>query len=95
MTLGVDHRKRAAELVEKIDKVSRQRELSETESRVLEWAIGLADGTHRNMRMPHGGAIAMARMGIKRDLTIYANKKTVGLKHRTDGTPSRERARTR
>lgn len=90
MTADARDREWAQGLVEKIDRVSRTRRLDDAESRLLEWAIGLADGAHSNTRVPHQGNVTMARLGIKRDMRIYKPMKTVP---RTSGSGSREALR--
>jgi hypothetical protein len=87
VTLHGRLRQYAATVVEKIDAISRSRELTDEESAVLEHFIKVADCTiPPRERGPYGMTRTLVGMGILRDMTIYRrvvpNKAAVARKGR-------------
>lgn len=65
------YHKHVAKVVAALDRLSRERALSDAESSLLEHFIKLADGRlEPGTRLPHRGNVVLARLGLKRDQAL-------------------------
>jgi hypothetical protein len=67
------------EVLARLDAVSKHRALEDRETDLLEWAIKVLDGnTDLAKRLPWGAIKILARIGVKRDMTVYRTGRPKG-----------------